>query len=155
MPPTDPFAGHRMDDDEVNELLTELGFGVLSMTDGETPYGVPLSFGFDGDDRLFFRFTAPSSEGRKLTFAERSARGSFLAYRVRGPDYWHSVLAEGPLDRITTDEWDAAREAMADNAWEPALFDGPRSDREREENPRVWALRIDRRGGRKVTPGQS
>lgn len=150
MAPTfDPFEGNRMTDEEVDALLTEVGFGVLSMTDGEVPYGVPLSFGF-GDDRLYFVFAAESSEGRKVTFAERTGRGSFLAYRVNGVDDWRSVVAEGPLDRITIDEWDAAREALADNAWHPRLFGA--ADPDPQENPRVWALAIESKGGRKVTP---
>lgn len=48
------LQGYEMDDEAIDEFLTEQGVGVLSMSTDGTPYGIPLSFGYDGDDRLYF-----------------------------------------------------------------------------------------------------
>ncbi|MFB6191800.1 MAG: pyridoxamine 5'-phosphate oxidase family protein [Haloarculaceae archaeon] len=140
------LRGHRMIDSEIDRLLVEEGVGVLSLADGGVPYGVALSFGYDGDDRLYFVFVGHSDEGRKVTYAERSEAASFLAYDLESRDEWRSVVVEGPLRRIDPDEWDAAREAMADNAFRPQLLTGVDVRR----NPRVWALTAEERSGRAV-----
>jgi hypothetical protein len=143
---SDALDGHRLDRAAVDDLLRQVGHGVLSMADDDGPYGVPLSFGYDGD-RCYFAFVAESERGRKLRVAETTDRASFLVSDV-GDEGWVSAMVEGPLRRVTADEWDAAREALADNAWRPELY-APRAERP-EENPRVWTLVVEERGGRSV-----
>ena len=140
------LLGFEMDDAEIDEVLTEQGIGVLSMSADGVPYGVPLSFGYGGDDRLYFVFLDASAELRKEAFAEQASVASFTTFDV-GPDgAWRSVIVAGPLERITIDEWDTAREAMVDNAYQSNLF----SEYELQENPNVWALDIRERSGRGV-----
>jgi nitroimidazol reductase NimA-like FMN-containing flavoprotein (pyridoxamine 5'-phosphate oxidase superfamily) len=135
-----------MNDAGINEVLTETGIGVLSMSEGGEPYGVPLSFGYDGNDRLYFVFLGASTELRKEAYAEQASVASFTTFDVDPDGSWRSVIVAGPLDRITIDEWDVAREALADNAYRSNLF----SDHEIQENPNVWALEIRDRSGRAV-----
>jgi nitroimidazol reductase NimA-like FMN-containing flavoprotein (pyridoxamine 5'-phosphate oxidase superfamily) len=137
-----------MDDDEISELLTTQGVGVLSMAHDGTPYGVPLSFGYGGGDRLYVLFAGHSEEGRKVTYAERSEQVSFLVYDTYPGDAWQSVIVEGTLDRITIDDWDTAREAMGDNAYRPNLL----TNVDPREDPRVWAIEIAEWSGRKSDP---
>ena len=140
------LLGIEMNDAGIDEVLTETGIGVLSMSEGGEPYGVPLSFGYDGNDRLYFVFLGASTELRKEAYAEQASVASFTTFDV-DPDWsWRSVIVAGPLDRITIDEWDVAREALADNAYRSNLF----SDHEIQENPNVWALEIRDRSGRAV-----
>jgi len=132
-------------DSEIDDLLREIGTGVLSMSAGGVPYGVPLSFGYDGD-ALYFAFLGATADLRKETYAEQSDVASFTAVDI-GPDgAWRSVIVSGPLDRIAPDGWDAAREAMLDNAYRSALLD----EHELQENPNVWTLDIEGRSGRAV-----
>jgi nitroimidazol reductase NimA-like FMN-containing flavoprotein (pyridoxamine 5'-phosphate oxidase superfamily) len=138
------LIGQQMDEQAVDAFLTDSGVGVLSMAAGDAGYGVPLSFGYDGD-RLYFVFLGHSEEWQKVTYAEQSETASFLVFDVE-PDQWRSVIVDGPLDRITPDEWDAAREAMADNAYRPDLL----TDADTRENPRVWALDARGKSGRAV-----
>ena len=139
------LLGSEMDDVEIDELLMDVGVGVLSMSAEGVPYGVPLSFGYDGD-RLYFVFLDASTDLRKETYAEQATVASFTTFDV-GPDgSWRSVIVSGPLDRIVIDEWDAAREAMADNAYQSDLL----GEYELQENPNVWALDIQERSGRAV-----
>ena len=108
-------------------------------------YGIPLSFGYDGD-RLYFLFVGHSEAWKKVTYAEQSETASFLVFEVEADGQWRSVIVEGPLERVTPDEWDAAREAMADNAYRPDLL----TDADPTENPRVWVLDAREKSGRAV-----
>jgi nitroimidazol reductase NimA-like FMN-containing flavoprotein (pyridoxamine 5'-phosphate oxidase superfamily) len=136
-----------MGEDELSELLVDRGTGVLSMAADDRPYGIPLSFGYGGD-RLYFLFAGHSEAGRKVTYAERSETASFAVYETTPDDAWRSAIVEGPLDRITVDDWDAAREAMADNAYRADLL----TNVDRSADPRVWALDIEDWSGRRSDP---
>ena len=141
-----PLLGIEMDAAEIDDVLTERGIGVLSMSAEGVPYGVPLSFGYDGDDRLYFVFLDASAELRKELYAEQTEVASFTTFDVDPDGSWRSVIVAGSLERITIDAWDDARQAMADNAYQSNLL----SEYELQENPNVWALSIDERSGRAV-----
>ncbi|MEF8813499.1 MAG: pyridoxamine 5'-phosphate oxidase family protein [Halovenus sp.] len=141
-----PLLGTEVDDAGIDEVLREMGIGVLSMSSEGMPYGVPLSFGYDGDDSLYFVFLDASTEFRKERYAEQAGIASFTTFDVDPDGSWRSVIVAGPLDRITIDEWDSAREAMADNAYQSDLL----SEYELQENPNVWTLTIQERSGRAV-----
>jgi nitroimidazol reductase NimA-like FMN-containing flavoprotein (pyridoxamine 5'-phosphate oxidase superfamily) len=141
-----PLLGTELDDPGIDDVLQDIGAGVLSMSADGIPYGVPLSFGYDGEDTLYFAFLGASADLRKETFAEESGTASFTAVDV-GPDgAWRSAIVAGPLDRITPDAWDAAREAMLDNAYRSDLL----AEHGLRGNPNVWALEIEERSGRAV-----
>ncbi|EMA04609.1 hypothetical protein C437_13720 [Haloarcula vallismortis ATCC 29715] len=135
-----------MDESDVDEVLVESGVGVLSMAVDGVPYGVPLSFGYDGDDTLYFVFLGASAELRKEMYAEQTDVASFTTFDVDPNGAWRSVIVAGPLNRISIDDWDTAREALADNAYQSNLL----SEYELQENPNVWALEIAERSGRAV-----
>lgn len=56
------------------------------------------------------------------------------------------MVGSGTLDRVSPGDWDAAREAMLDNANRSKLL----AERELKENPTVWTLDIAERSGRAV-----
>lgn len=140
------LLGSEVDDTEVDDVLTEMGVGVLSMSAEGVPYGVPLSFGYDGEERLYFVFIDASTELRKERYAEQATVASFTTFDIDPDGSWRSVIVAGSLDRISIDEWDVAREAMADNAYQSNLF----SEYELQENTNVWALTVEKRSGRAV-----
>jgi nitroimidazol reductase NimA-like FMN-containing flavoprotein (pyridoxamine 5'-phosphate oxidase superfamily) len=135
-----------LDDSGIDDVLTEVGVGVLSMSVDGVPYGVPLSFGYDGAETLYFVFLGATSELRKERYAEHSEVASFTTFDVDADGSWRSVIVSGPIERITIDDWDRAREAMADNAYQSDLL----SEYELQENPNVWALGVAERAGRAV-----
>jgi nitroimidazol reductase NimA-like FMN-containing flavoprotein (pyridoxamine 5'-phosphate oxidase superfamily) len=141
-----PLLGSELDDSGIDDVLTEVGVGVLSMTADGVPYGVPLSFGYDGTDTVYFVFLGPSTDLRKETYAAVSDVANFTTFEIDPDGSWRSVIVSGPLERITVDEWDAAREALADNAYQSNLL----SEYELQENPNVWGLEIEDRSGRAV-----
>lgn len=141
-----PLIGTELDEPAISDVLETVGVGVLSMSADGVPYGVPLSFGYDGADSLYFLFLGASTELRKETYAEQSDVASFTTVDVDSDGSWRSVIVSGPIDRITIDEWDAAREALTDNAYQSNLL----AKYELQENPNVWALEIADWSGRAV-----
>jgi len=140
------LLGMQLDESGIDDVLREMGVGVLSMSVDGVPYGVPLSFGYDGDDSLYFVFLGSTAELRKETYAEQSEVASFTTFDMSADGSWRSVIVSGPIGRITIDEWDAAREAMGDNAYQSNLL----SEYELEENPNVWELTVEERAGRGI-----
>lgn len=141
-----PLLGTEMDGSGIDDVLTEMGVGILSMSGEGEPYGVPLSFGYDGDDSLYFLFLGATADLRKETYADQSEVASFATLDVGSDGAWRSVIVSGELDRIGPGEWDAAREAMLDNAYQSDLL----AEREVHENPNVWILDVAERSGRAV-----
>jgi nitroimidazol reductase NimA-like FMN-containing flavoprotein (pyridoxamine 5'-phosphate oxidase superfamily) len=56
-----------LDDSGIDDVLTTAGVVVLSMSADGVPYGVPLSFGYDGGNALHFVFLGASTDLRKET----------------------------------------------------------------------------------------
>lgn len=144
----DLLSGVEMDEPEIDDVLKEVGVGTLSMTSDGVPYGIPLSFGYNGEDSLYFLFVGPSGDLRKETYAEQAERVCFSAYEVEEEGNWQSAIVEGELRRVTQSEWDDAREALADNAYHPNLV----ADFDIWESPNVWVLEIDEKSGRAAEP---
>ncbi len=144
--PVETLLGSEMNDSEIATLLTEQGVGVLSLRADGVPYGVPLSFGYDGADRLYFLFVGHSEQLKKETYAETSEVASFVTFDIDPDGSWRSVMVTGSLERITPEQWETAREALTDNAFESELFAGDTI----ESHPNVWALEIDEQSGRAV-----
>ena len=141
-----PLLGAELEESVIDEVLTESGVGVLSMAAEGVPYGVPLSFGYDGEDTLYFVFLGATTELRKESYAEQTDVASFTTFDIGQDSAWRSVIVAGPLNRIKIDEWDSARESLADNAYQSNLL----SEYELQENPNVWALKAKERSGRAV-----
>ncbi|MFW5918382.1 MAG: pyridoxamine 5'-phosphate oxidase family protein [Haloferacaceae archaeon] len=113
----------RMSDDQVRSFLTEQGVGVLGLSDGDVPYLIPMSFGYDGDDALYFVFLLFGTESRKETLAREATRARFLVYVADSMHEWRSVSLTGRIDVVEQDDWPELQTAMK-NAWHPDLFSG-------------------------------
>jgi nitroimidazol reductase NimA-like FMN-containing flavoprotein (pyridoxamine 5'-phosphate oxidase superfamily) len=123
------LQGARMTREDIDDFLYERGHGVLSLAHEGEAYGIPVSFGYDGQS-LFFIFQRPSEASRKELFAETTTRASFLAYEALETDDWTSVIVTGPLQGVDDERWQTLLEAIEDNAWFPSLFSqvDPRRD---------------------------
>ncbi|WP_336135791.1 pyridoxamine 5'-phosphate oxidase family protein [Natronomonas amylolytica] len=105
--------------EECDELLREMGSGVLSLTDGAETYAVPMSFGYDGGN-LYFQFVY-DEDSRKASFIESTDVSTFTVYTETPP---RSVVVRGTLEPVTDDEALAAA-ALSKNAVIPSLNVGP------------------------------
>lgn len=111
----------RMDDDEIREVLSNEGVGVLGLPDEDAPYLIPMSFGYDGGSNLYFAFLEFGLGSRKVELGERAGTARFLVYTADAMDDWRSVLLTGTIAETPDDEGREGRDAM-ENAWHPNLF---------------------------------
>jgi nitroimidazol reductase NimA-like FMN-containing flavoprotein (pyridoxamine 5'-phosphate oxidase superfamily) len=89
-----------LDDEEIDSLLGTGGVGVISFADGDEPYSIPVSYGYDSNaESLYVRFGfADDSEKRR--FIDDGATAS-LVVMAESMDGWQSVVARGPLRKVT------------------------------------------------------
>jgi hypothetical protein len=117
-----------LDADDVAGVLETAGHGVLALADDDESYAIPISFGYDGDGRLYFQFGFGESS-RKRTFLEHTARATLVVSDVQSTTDWTSVVVSGPIEPIGGTENPEAADALdafADNAFVPrnAFGDG-------------------------------
>lgn len=128
-----------MDDDAIATFLTTQGVGVLALPDAEVPYVLPLSFGYDGDDALYFTYVLGESS-EKARLSERADRARFLVFAADSPFQWQSVLLTGTIEAVPREQWD---DLALENAWRPALFE----DAELSGGVTVYRFEIGEREG--------
>lgn len=91
-----------MTDEERDDFLANGGTGVISLSTKaeESPYTIPVSYGYDARHSTFYFRLAVGPESGKGELADRPV--SFVTYGQDGEE-WHSVVASGHLES-TTDE---------------------------------------------------
>lgn len=139
------IRGVHMDREEIDAVLEEQGFGVLALADRGDAYGVPVSFGYGGDSRLFLYLIRFGDSSKKLDFAEQTETACLVTYDVETRFRWRSVIVTGTLHPLAEDEIDHMEEVMDANAWFPSLF----PPEEAMTGVRRMELRIDDVSGRK------
>lgn len=113
--------GVEMTDEQVDRTLRELGHGTLSLSNGGEAYGVPVSFGYDGE-RVFLTLLRFGEESRKLSLLDQTETATLTAYETASKFDWRSVIASGPLFDVAEEDVDHMEETMDDNAWFPTIF---------------------------------
>lgn len=116
------IRGLHMDRDEIDAFLAEQGYGVLSLADAGTAYGVPVSFGYDGDSTIYLYLIRFGNSSRKLDFADATETGCIVTFDVESRFRWRSVIVSGTFHELPEDEVEQMEEIMDDNAWFPSLF---------------------------------
>lgn len=119
--PDEPLRGDPMDRDEIDAFLTEQGVGVLSLADEGEAYGLPMSFGYDGD-RLYFILVRFGDESTKQDFAETTETASFTTYEFVDEHDWRSVVVSGTIGPVPEDDVASVDETLDDNARFASLF---------------------------------
>ncbi|UIP01475.1 pyridoxamine 5'-phosphate oxidase family protein (plasmid) [Halobaculum sp. CBA1158] len=116
----DPSSdGSELTDAGIDELLRTVGYGTLSLArDGEA-YGIPVSFGYDGD-RVFLYLIRFGDDSEKLDFAAETEQASLTVLDVNDRFDWSSVVVRGTL--AAAEDVDHAEDVIDDNAWHPSLF---------------------------------
>ncbi len=135
----------RMDDTEIETFLANQRMGILGLPTAEAPYLLPLSFGYDGDERLYLTFVLGASS-RKESLSDQAEYARFLVYKADSAFNWESVLLTGTIDELPEREWDDVEDVLAE-AWNPDIFD----QAELSRGVTVYAFRIEDRTGIKHT----
>lgn len=92
----------RMDGSECDELLERATAGVISFStpDGEPPHALPVSFGYDAVESVFyFRLAEGESEKGPL-----DGRATTFTVHEHADEGHRSVVAQGALERTTNEE---------------------------------------------------
>jgi nitroimidazol reductase NimA-like FMN-containing flavoprotein (pyridoxamine 5'-phosphate oxidase superfamily) len=113
------FGVRPMDEAEISQFLATQGVGVLALPDAAAPYALPMSFGYDGEDSLYFTYVL-GDDSTKARLSERADRARFLVYTADSPFQWQSVVVTGSIEAIPRDQWD---DLALENAWRPALLE--------------------------------
>jgi len=111
------YGVREMDEESINACLSSGSTGVLGLPGEEAPYLLPLSYGFDGEDRLYFTYVLGESS-RKGELTARAELARFLVYEAETPFRWRSVLLTGRLERVPEDQWPSIQSVLAE-AWRP------------------------------------
>lgn len=149
----DPYAqwmGEPMARDDVDQLLHEAGYGVLSMADGDEPYSIPVSFSYD-DGVVYFAFVSDSGDNEKFEFIGDGRTVRLLVTDIKARFDWQSVAVSGPVEAIslTDDDWPTLVEALSDNPWFSTDFDAEDGE---VTGVQGWRLRPESIHGYEITP---
>lgn len=104
----------RMSEAEIRAFLSAQRVGVLGLPAGDVPYMIPISYGFDGEENLYFRYVVGDTSQKGLV-SEETTVASFLVFDTSTDTEWTSVALEGTLSRVQDDELDETLEAE----WRP------------------------------------
>jgi nitroimidazol reductase NimA-like FMN-containing flavoprotein (pyridoxamine 5'-phosphate oxidase superfamily) len=88
---------------ETDALLGRHETGVLSLARDDQPYSIPISYGYDADDRTFYLRLVSTPESEKREFLSSSPAARVVVYEEAEPTY-RSAVARGTLEEISTDE---------------------------------------------------
>jgi nitroimidazol reductase NimA-like FMN-containing flavoprotein (pyridoxamine 5'-phosphate oxidase superfamily) len=88
---------------ETDALLGRHETGVLSLASGDEPYAIPISYGYDADERTFYVRLVSTPESEKREFLASSPSARVIVYEEREPVY-ESVIARGTLVEIPRED---------------------------------------------------
>lgn len=84
---------------EIDEFLGRGGTGVISFATGldTPPVSIPVSYGYNADERIIYYQLSVPPESRKAELVDR--RVSFVSYEETD-EGWQSVIATGTLEAL-------------------------------------------------------
>lgn len=110
-----------MSDDEIRGFLSSKSVGVLGLPTEGAPALRPMSFGYDGERRLYFVYLL-GSESRKRTLSDRADAARFLVYSAETSFNWRSVLLTGALSAVSETDHETALSTL-ETAWRPDVLE--------------------------------
>lgn len=118
-----PWIGTPMSERDVDDLLTDAGYGILSLARESEAYALPVSVGYDGED-VYLGFLEMDSPHRKSEFAAETERACLNVSDIGGRFDWENVIVSGPLHPVEdgSDEFTHLMETLEDNGWFSSTF---------------------------------
>ncbi|WP_306061360.1 pyridoxamine 5'-phosphate oxidase family protein [Natronococcus wangiae] len=94
-----------MTETEIADFLAREGTGVLSFALENESYSIPVSYGYDPDENVFYMQLEVSESSGKSRFIKATEKASFVVYnQIEG--VWRSVVARGTLKPISVEQVD-------------------------------------------------
>lgn len=138
-----------MDPGACERVLYREGFGMLALSDGDVPYIVPMSFGYDGADC----FVQMTTSGRKNAVISTNSRASLAVLSVDAQTgVSESVLVDGTIAVADDEDVADGLAALAGNAEfgsDLSVWGEPVQEADLE----LYRLRVDQLSGRRFGPG--
>lgn len=88
-----------LSEEETDSILGRHETGVLSLARDGEPYSIPISYGYDGEQRRFYFRLVSASESEKGRFLASAPEARLVVYEEDDPVYL-SVVAAGTLEEI-------------------------------------------------------
>lgn len=112
------FSGTPMRHEDIEQLLDDRGYGIVSLCDDSNPYSVPISFGYDGES-VYLPFLSESPHSRKAEIISAGAVARLLVTDITGRFDWRSVSVTGRLHAVDPDseEFEQFLATLDDNGW--------------------------------------
>jgi len=139
---------------EIEDFLSTQKMGFLSLTDGETPYTIPLAYFYD--DGCIHITIRP--EGRKMAYINRNKNACFAVcwvpegFGLQKRNYT-SVICDGVLEHVTQPEElrsavraGEKRLGMPEGAWNAML----EKTLQNPESSSFWRIKVKAFGGKQV-----
>ena len=122
----EPYGLERMTAAEIGNFLQTQNAGVLGLVAAGEPYMLPISFGFDGQRRLYFTYLVGSNSLKDELTRECETAG-FLVFEIASAFNWQSVLLRGGIEHLPEGEWDDVSELL-DDAWNPDILERAKTE---------------------------
>jgi nitroimidazol reductase NimA-like FMN-containing flavoprotein (pyridoxamine 5'-phosphate oxidase superfamily) len=88
---------------DTDALLGRHETGVLSLARDDDPYAIPISYGYDADDRTFYLRLVSTPDSEKREFLSSNPDARLVVYEEDEPTY-QSVVVTGTLTEIPREE---------------------------------------------------
>ena len=115
------YGLEHMTDTEIADFLSAQRVGTLGLPSEAGPYMIPMSYGYDREDGLYFTYLE-GSDSEKSTLTRRAETARFLVYSVESMFNWSSVSLTGSLREVPQARWDSLAEIL-ESTWRPELLD--------------------------------
>lgn len=88
---------------EVDAHLSRHETGVLALARDDAPYAIPISYGYDADDRALYLRLVSTPDSEKREFLASTPQARIVVYEDADDEY-ASVVGIGSLERVDLDE---------------------------------------------------
>lgn len=88
---------------ETDALLARHETGVLSLASGDRPYAIPISYGYDAEERRFYLRLVSTEDSEKASYLADAPQARLVVYEEAEPVY-RSAVAVGHLREIPRDD---------------------------------------------------
>lgn len=97
----------KLNQTQINNVLSSQVVGRLACTDGEQPYIVPVTYAYDGE-----YIYGQTNEGKKLTILRKNKNVCFEVALMTDMRNWQSVIVFGKFEELEKEEAQKARDIL-------------------------------------------
>jgi len=137
----------KLSNEQTDALLSNNETGVLSLANENEPYAIPISYGYDAQNRRFYLRLVSTPESEKRQFLPSSPETRLVVCEDDGEIY-ESVVARGTLEEIPRDELTADHIEQYGDAKRP-LFE-MWGESKQDLNVRLYQLDPETLSGRRI-----